>query len=174
MAAYGVVSVGVVVAFVSTGNAQSNTFKLETWDMVCVLVTFGTLLCVPRIVTSFKQRLADVITPERRALRVSQDAMGWGGAVMFVWGLVDMFLDIGQSVSLASCGHWWLFACSTVTFLATAAVSIYLGWHMLSKVAHGNEEAQSWIADHGNLTSSSYQSGRRTSTSSATPVCSTS
>jgi hypothetical protein len=154
MGAYGAVSVGAVIVFVTAEHVQNHsasTYKLETWDLVCLLVTLATLLCVPRIMTSFKHRLADVIGPERPALTVSQDSTGWGGAMMFVWGLVDMFLDIGQSVSLASCGHWWLFACSTVTFLATAAVSIYLGWHMLSRVARGSEEARSWIADHGKL-----------------------
>jgi hypothetical protein len=153
MAAYGFLSVVVVVTVVITGNAHGNMVKLEVWDLVCVLVTMATLLCVPRIITAFQQRLADLIAPERPALRVSQDVMGWGGVVMFLWGVVDIFLDIGQSISLASCGHWWLFACSTVTFAATAAVSIYLGWHMLSRVAHGNEEARSWIADHGTLVS---------------------
>jgi hypothetical protein len=150
MAAYGVVSAAVVVAFVCTNYEQNNKIALERWDVACVLVTVATLLCVPRIVGAFKRGLAGLIGPDAPAVTVS-DSTGWGGLLMFVWGLVDIVLDIGQSVSLASCGHWWLFACSTTTFVATAAVSIYLGWHMLSRVAHQSEEARNWIAGHGKL-----------------------
>jgi hypothetical protein len=151
MSVYGAMSIIMVVVFARSEAAHTNTFKLEIWDLVCVLVTLATLLCVPRIVTGFKQQLADVTGPDRPALRVGQESTGWCGTMMFVWGLFDLCFDIGQSVSLASCGHWWLFACSTATLLATFTVSIYLGKHMLLSVARGNEEARNWIAGHGKL-----------------------
>jgi hypothetical protein len=75
-----------------------------------------------------------------------------GGAFMFAWGLLDLALDIGQSFSLASCGHWWLFACSTTTLLVTTAVCVLLGSHILSQVAISNEDARAWLANHGKLT----------------------
>jgi hypothetical protein len=107
---------------------------------------------VPRIVGGFKHRLSEVSDgAAQTTLELRQDASGWCGLFMFVWGLVDMSLDIGQSVSLASCGHWWLFACSTTTFLVTTAVCVYLGAHMLSAVADNSTEAQNWLANHGKL-----------------------
>eukprot|EP01049_Picozoa_sp_SAG25_P000731 SAG25_NODE_26_length_21086_cov_21.643065_20_plen_929_part_00 len=151
MGAYGALSVTTVVMFTSINSQRTRQLQLETWDLVCVLVTVGTLMCVPPILMGFKRQFADVSGTSTPALRVSEVSTGWAGAMMFVWGVVDLFLDAGQSVSLASCGHWWLFACSTVTFFATSAVSIYLGWHMLSRLARGSEEARSWIADHGKL-----------------------
>jgi hypothetical protein len=55
--------------------------RFEVWDAVCVLVTIGTLLCVPRIITGFKRQASEVVDCSARAtarLALSQDASGWG------------------------------------------------------------------------------------------------
>jgi hypothetical protein len=152
---YCTVAAALVVALVveqSVLKQAREVTQLELWDVVCILVTLATLLCVPRIVRGFKQRLDQVVDASRRsALTVQEDATGWGGAFMFLWGLLDLFLDVGQSVSLASCGHWWLFVCSTATFLVTTVVCVHLGAHMLSAVAKDSDQARSWVADHGKL-----------------------
>jgi hypothetical protein len=126
---------------------------IQLWEAVCVSVTGITLLCVPWIVRGFKRQLTEVVHSAREpSLDVNQDATDLLGLAMFVLGLVDLCIDVGQTVSLAACGHWWLFVCSTATVVATTTVSTYLGAHMLKEVAQGGgREARSWLANHGKL-----------------------
>jgi hypothetical protein len=102
-----------------------NTIAIEVWEVVCVLVTFGTLLCVPWIIDNYKQQLHKIKDNTAEVhLSTKQETMGFFGLCMFVHGVLDLVADTGMCYSLFKCHEWWLFACCAATLCVTTVVTL--------------------------------------------------
>jgi hypothetical protein len=132
------------VAAVAFAAAQS----WHVWEVLCVLVTFGTLLPLPRIVYHFRCGIRDV--PEV-TLPEGQDSQGLMGSFLFLWGLLDLIFDVGLCITLFHCGRWVLFSCCLTTLLVTAAITVTLGFGALRVVASSSADARQWLLEHGKL-----------------------
>jgi hypothetical protein len=117
-------------------------------DILCSVATAASVLPVPFIIRRYQATLLDLrdpLLPEERTF------IGPIGLMMFIYGLVDLVIDLVFTYSLFNASqHRVLAGCATATMIVTVLLTWYLGWFTLrSVVAHdqrSDQPAKKWFS----------------------------
>jgi hypothetical protein len=131
--------------------------------VVCLLPVFlpipGSIPFIsgPSISKRFKISLADRKGPHWRdpAADSADDALHWGGTILFLIGCFDFVADILLVLSLARCSQWVLLACGITSIVLTTALTWYFAilWKQATTdygSLNRGESAQ-WWAQNGRM-----------------------
>jgi hypothetical protein len=85
-------------------------------------------------------------------LKPEKTWLGPWGLLMFVYGLVDLVIDVLFCASLWQCDQYVLFACGIATNVVTAGMTWYLGGRTLRSIVVNDRRegspAKSWLSDN--------------------------
>ena len=123
-----------------------------SWDVVCIAATFMSLLFTPYLVRRYKRSLLKLGDPH---LPEGNDAVGIFGGASFLYGLVDLIVDVSLCFTLSSCGQTTLLWCCGITLANTVAITWYLGYTTLRQIVaadnrHGSP-TRTWLGQYTSL-----------------------
>jgi hypothetical protein len=123
------------------------------WDILCSVTTALSVLPVPEIIRRYKKKVRSlgkdldrdlVLLPEHKT------TLGPVGMALFVWGLIDLFIDVSFCYSLWHCSQPVLAGCVTVSLLVTTAMTWYLGYFTLKFIVKSDirdpSPAREWVS----------------------------
>ena len=121
----------------------------QSWDLFCVAVTATSTVPVPFIIRRYERtlgQLSDPQLPERKTY------LGPFGFLLFIYGLVDVVVDVMLCNSLLKCGLDMLFCCVVSTLVVTTLMTWYLGWstlrHVVASDGRPGSPAKAWLSDN--------------------------
>jgi hypothetical protein len=104
---------------------------LNNWEWLNIGVSCAAVLPAPYIYWQYKRSLRRLRNPR---LPATKQALGTFGLLQFLFGVVDLVVDIGLCIALSNCKQWVLFACCVTILVVTTLLTWTLGWTTLKHV----------------------------------------
>ena len=129
-------------------NGPDCTFDYDDfthWEYACIIATALSVLPVPFMICRFRSTLNRLHDPY---LDDSKKSLGLWGLFMFLFGVVDLIVDVRMIWTLKTCKQDVLLTCGLVTFVTTTFMTWYLGYATLKHIVSrpgGGPAARRWL-----------------------------
>ena len=123
--------------------------KFTWWEVICIVQTVSAVAPVLFIIRRFKRSLQGL---QQQNLPKHKQALGLVGLCLFMWGIVDLALDIALCFTLLGCSQYVLLGCNATTLMTTTGMTWYLGYATLSAVVQNDTRdglpARAWLLEN--------------------------
>ena len=123
------------------------------WDILCSVTTALSVLPIPQIIRRYKKTVRSLgkdLDRDLGLLPENKKSLGVFGLLLFIWGLIDLFVDVSFTFSLWHCQQPVLAGCVTVSLLVTTAMAWYLGYFTLRFIVKSDirdpSPAREWVS----------------------------